>query len=163
VRIVRIDDRAGRQVPAAVAEEIATVWVQRDRGAVVPVSIVEGRRTWSIRLTFPPETRLAVGAELRVEESAVQIVALRARGTNWRRPGDEFPAREVQRLYARRTVRPPAGSSPWSRGRGSPSSRESSTSRAGRSGSGPGVSTTRTRPRSPKADVGATIQSVSPR
>ena len=161
-RIVRIDLRAGGPASAAVSQDVATLWAVPDRGAVVPVSVVEGRRTWSTRLLLPPEARLAVGAVLHVEGSSVEIVALRARRANWRRPGDEFPAREVQRVYARRTDRPPAGRSDWSRGRGSPRSRASATSSRDRSASGPGVRTTRTRPRPANADGGATVHSVSP-
>lgn len=161
-RIVRIDLRSGESAPAAVAHEIATVWTVPDRGAVVPVSIVEGRRTRPARLVLPPETRIEVGATMRVEATAVEVVAIRARRTNWRRPGDAFPAREVQRVYARRTEIPPAGRSDWSRGRGSPRSRASATSSRDRSASGPGVRYARTRPRSVKADGGATVHSGSP-
>lgn len=138
-RVQRIDRRDGRRVATAKSEEVRTVWTILDRGAVVPVSLVEGRITRTARLTFEPTTALAIGDTLEVDRVNVTIVGLRARGNTWRQPGDVFPASEVTRLYARRTVRPPAGSIGWSRARESPSSRESSTSRAERSRSGPGV------------------------
>ena len=152
LRILRIDRRSGEQVSAAISDEVTTLWVQRDLGPVVPVSIVEGRRTRSVRQTFRPEDRIAVGADLRVENDRLEVVAFRARGSNWRRPGDEAPAREVQRIYARRAVTPPAGRSDWRRGRGSPSSRASSISTSARPDSGPGVRTTRRAPRPSNAD-----------
>lgn len=161
-RIVRIDLRDGSSASAAVAGEVATVWAVPDQGKVVPVSVVEGRRTWSTRITVPPETLLTVGATLRAEGLSVEVVALRARQANWRRPGDVFPAREVQRVYTRRTDRPPAGRSAWSRERESPSSRARATSSRGRSASGPGVRTARSRPRPTKAEGGATVHRDSP-
>ena len=44
-RVLRIDTRDGHRVRSALTEEIATLWAVRDAGAVVPVSIVEGRFT----------------------------------------------------------------------------------------------------------------------
>lgn len=162
LRILRIDTRSGDRVSEAVSDEVATLWVQRDVGVVVPVSIVEGRRTRSVRRSFQPDDRLAVGAVLSLGADRVEVVALRARGANWRRPGDEFPARVVQRVYARRAEMPPAGRSAWRRDRARPSSRVSSTSTSARRDSGPGVRTARRVPRRPKAEGGATVQSSSP-
>lgn len=159
VRRIERHDRAS--VPEARAEEIATVWVTADEGAVLAVSVVEGRRTRTVRLPTPPETRLAVGDSLEVEGRSLVIVGLRALGRTWKSPGDAFAAREVQRVYGRRTVSPPAGRSDWSRDRESPSSFASSTSRAARSRSSPGVSRNRIRPRSRQASGGATIQRSS--
>lgn len=160
--IRRIEDRTGRSLSSALAGEVATVWVTRDEGAIVPVSIVEGRRTRAARLAMPHGTVLRVGDELRVEESTVEIVGLRARGHTWRHPGDQFSADEVVRVYGRRTSSPPAGRSPWSRVRVSPSSRARATSTASRSRSAPGTRTARTAPRARIAAGGAAVQSVSP-
>lgn len=137
-KIDRIDGRSAR---SALAREIHTVWVTPDVGAVVKVSLVEGRRTTAAKLTFSPETVLAVGAKVEVLGHPWQIVALRANGDTWREPDDAFPARNVERIYARRTVMPPEGNNAWSRSLGSPASRANWLSRSRRSRSGPGEST----------------------
>lgn len=162
VRIQRIDTRDGRQVRVAAADEVATLWVVRDVGAIVPVSIVEGRRTRAARLIVPPDTRYAVGKPVRVEGALLEIVALRAHGKTWRREGDTFDARDVQRIYGRRTAMPPAGRRDWRNVRVRPSSFASSTSRSDRSRSSPGTSRTRTTPRARIALGGATVQRSSP-
>lgn len=162
VVIRKIENRQGRPVPQARAEEIGTLWVTRDLGAVVPVSIVEGRRTRPARLIVPRETVLVVGERIRVEETEIVIAGLRARARSWRKPGDAFPAGEVIRLYGRRHVMPPAGSSDWRSEREIPSSRASSVSRSGRSRSSPGVSRARRPPRAANAEGGATVHSSRP-
>jgi len=163
VVVQRIETRAGTSVSSARPDEIATVWVTRNVGAVVPVSVVEGARTWTDRLTLPRTSRLGVGDALTVRGTALRIVGLRARGRTWRLPDDGFAAVEVQRVYARRADSPPAGRRPWSTVRDRPSSRTRETSTSGRSLSGPGVSRKRSFPRDRRADGGATDQRVSPR
>lgn len=161
--IRRLDDRNGRSVSSGSVEDVGTIWATRDEGAVVLVSVVEGRRTESIRCPLPHGTVLRVGTELHVEQMTVEIVGLRARGHTWRRVDDEFSADEVDRVYSRRIPSPPAGNNPWRRVRVSPSSRASSTSTRSRSRSSPGTRTTRTVPRA-RIDVGgAAVQSTSPR
>jgi len=159
----RIETRTGTSVSSARPAEIVTLWVTRNVGAHVPVSVVEGARTWTDRLTIPKSSRLTVGDSLTVRGSPLRIVALRARGRTWRLPEDGFAALEVQRVYARRTDSPPAGRRVWRSGRGSPRSRESDSSSSGRERSGPGVRRTRSLPRSRNAEGGATIHRVSPR
>lgn len=159
----RIDGATGRPLSNAAAGEVATLWATRDVGAVVAVSIVEGRRTRPVRVHLPHGTVLRVGDELHVDGETVEIVGLRAKGNSWRRLGDGFSADEVDRVYSRRISSPPAGNSPWRRVRVSPSSRASSTSTRSRSRSTPGTRTTRTVPRARIADGGAAVQSVSPR
>ncbi len=161
-RVLRIDTRKGNRVRSALTNEIATLWAVRDVGAVVPVSIVEGRFTRTVRLVVPRETEFEVGGRSTVEGTPLRIVALRARGRTWRQPGDRFRALEVSRLYGRRTDIPPAGRSDWSSGRGMPSSRTSSSSRSERSRSGPGVSRDRIVPRRRSASGGAVVQRLSP-
>ncbi len=158
----RIDGRDGAPRAVARSEEIATVWVTRDVGAVVHVSIVEGRTTRTARLVTPADTPVEVGDRLSVEGVRIEIVALRARGRTWRRPGDRFAAREVQRLYGRRTESPPAGSRDWTRDRGRPRPSASSTSIRARSRSSPGTSRTRTVPRTRRALGGAHVHRGSP-
>ncbi len=160
VRKIERKDRAA--VSAAKADEIATLWLTPDVGARVPVSIVEGRRTRTVKLALPPETTIEVGGEIEVEGRPLWVAGVRARGHTWRRIGDRFPAGEVQRVYARRTAMPPAGRIDWRSERETPSSRASSVSRAGRSRSSAGVRTTRTRAGSRQADGGATIHFSSP-
>ncbi len=162
LRIRRIETRSGTSSSEALSEDVVTLWVTRDVGAVVPVSIVEGARTRTFTRAWPPDTPLEVGMRLKVDRSQVEIVGLRAVGRTWRRPGDRFPAREVGLIYARRRAMPPAGRSDWRSGRGIPSSRASSTSRSDRSRSGPGVRTTRTSPRRRTASGGAAVQRRSP-
>jgi uncharacterized Zn finger protein len=120
------------------ARDVHTVWVTPDVGAVVKISLVEGRRTTAAKLTFPPDTVLSVGGSVEVQGRPWRIVALRANGDTWREPEDAFPARNVERVYARRTEIPPAGNNDWSRSRGSPASRANWLSRSRRSFSGPG-------------------------
>jgi uncharacterized Zn finger protein len=163
LEIRRLEDREGRSQSALTAAETATVWVAEDIGAVVPVSVIDGRVTRPARLRLAHGTVLGVGETIRLEEVTVEIVALRARGETWRRPGDRFSADEITRVYSRRTASPPAGNSPWSRVRARPSSRESSTSTAARARSSPGTSTTRRTPRARTADGGAQVQRRSPR
>lgn len=162
LRVQRIDTRDGRRVRAAQAEEVLTLWAVREVGAIVPVSIIEREQTRAARLVVPRETPYEVGGRLTIEGTPLDIVALRAKGATWRRKGDRFLAGEVQRIYGRRTVSPPAGRSDWRRGRGRPSSFESSTSRAPRSRSSPGARRTRTSPRARTADGGATVHRSSP-
>ena len=153
----RIDARNGRAVSRGRADEVSTLWAMRDAGAVVRVSVIDGATTHPGRIVVPPGTPFEVGGELAIEGVRMVIVALRARGRTWRLPGDAFPAGEVQRLYGRRIVRPPAGSSVWRRGRPMPRSRTSSSSRADRSRSSPGVRKTRTSPRARTAASGAAV------
>jgi len=160
--VQRITTRSGSSVASARAQEVATVWVTRGVGAVVRVSVVEGARTWTDRLTLPARTRLTVGEPIHLHDQTVRVVALRARGKTWRFPAESFEASEVQRVYARRSDRPPAGSQRWSIGRGSPSSRARVTSTSERSRSGPGVRRKRTFPRARRADGGATVHKRSP-
>jgi uncharacterized Zn finger protein len=160
--IHRLEDRSGRSIPEGLAGDVATVWATRDEGAVVLVSVVDGAETRAVRLTIPPDTMLVVGDRMTAGRFEVRIFALRARGRTWRQPGDRFEAREVGRVYGRRTARPPAGRSDWRRVREMPSSRASSTSRSERSRSGPGVRRTRTVPRARNASGGAAVQRRSP-
>jgi uncharacterized Zn finger protein len=162
VYVRRIETHSRHSVSSARPGEVATIWASREAGAVIPVSVVEGARTWTSRLVLPRQSRLSVGDEIRVANSSVRVVALRARGRTWRLPGDSFGAEEVQRVYTRRTDSPPAGSSDWRRSRGTPSSRASSFSRSSRSRSGPGVMRTRRSPPARSASGGATHQRVSP-
>lgn len=161
-RILRIDSLAGRRVPAAWSEEAATVWATNEMGALVPVSIVEGRRTRSLKVAFPPELRLAVAGPVQIEEREYEVSAVRARGHTWRDLGDGFAAREVVRLYVRRTFTPPAGRSDWRRERETPSSAASAISTSGRSRSSPGTIRTRIRPRARSAEGGPAHHSSAP-
>ena len=154
----RIDPRSGSVRSGAPAREVATVWATRDVGAIVKVSIIEGRLTRPGRIVVPPETVLEVGGFFTIDREQFSISALRARGKTWRLPGDAFPAGEVQRIYGRRTETPPAGRSDWRSDRSIPSSRTSSSSRAERSRSSPGVTRTRTSPRARTALSGAAVQ-----
>lgn len=145
--IRKIDDRSGRSVSEAIAREVGTLWLTRGGPSRVPVSIVEGRSTRSLRIEIPPETTLVVGEQLAIEGRSYAIRALRALGRTVHGPGASYPARLVTRIYAGRTVTPPAGSRDWSRERETPSDRASSTSTPGRSRSSPGASRNRTAPR----------------
>ncbi len=160
--VERIDSRTGRSLHSAKPEEIGTIWLTRNVGAVVPVSVIEGARTWTDRLTVPPTSWLGVGDAVSVRSTPLRIVGLRARGRTWRLAGDGFAASEIQRVYARRADTPPAGRRAWSTGRGRPTSRTRETSTADRSPSGPGVSRKRSFPRARRAEGGAADQSVSP-
>jgi len=160
--IRRIDSRAKRSVERAPVEEVATVWLTPDVRPAIPVSLIDGARTTGMRWEPASTTEVGIGDRLRVEGVGLEVVALRARGHTWRRPGDRFPVSEVQRLYGRSTVRPPAGRRDWRRERETPSSRESSRSRSSRSRSGPGRSRTRNVPRARTASGGAAVQRVAP-
>ncbi len=161
-RILRIDPANGRSVDTAWSEDVATLWVTPDAGGLVPVAIVEGRRTRSIQVPFAPDLRLEVAGAVRIEDRDYEVSAVRARGHTWRQIGDAFAAREVQRLYVRRTFTPPAGRSDWTRDRESPSSAARATSTSARSRSSPGTIVRRTRPRVRSAEGGATHHSSTP-
>lgn len=152
----------GDSVHDAPVAELATVWAVPRTEHRLPVSIIEGARTRSALWAVDPESALGVGDRVEVDGIPIRLTAVRARGRTWRFPGERFPAREIQRLYGRRSVSPPAGRRDWSTGRGIPRSRESSTSRFDRSRSSPGVRRTRTTPRRRTASGGATVQRVSP-
>ena len=159
----RIDLTGGRSVPRTRASSAATVWAVRDFGAVVKVSLIEGARTRTDRMVVDPGRRYEVGAPIRIGRADLTIVALRARGHTWRKVGDSFAAGEVDRLYARRTVRPPAGRSDWSSDRDTPRSRARATSASARSRSSPGTTRHRTSPRTRTADSGAAVHRSSSR
>lgn len=158
-RIVR---PKGDSVPEARLGEVETVWAVPADELGVRVSIVDGARTRPARWVVPPGETIAVGGRGEVDGVPFEVVALRARGRTWRFPETRFSAREVQRVYARRTVSPPAGRRDWRRGRGIPSSRTSSTSRSDRSRSSPGVNKNRASPRRRTASGGAAVQRTSP-
>lgn len=160
--IRRIDRPDGHMVPSAEVGEVGAVWATLHVGARVPVSLVEGARTTSYRVEMPPETRLVVGDPITVEGQRLYISALRARQRTWGAPGDGFPASRVERVYARRTRNPPAGSIDWRIPRESPRSRARATSEAGRSRSSPGSSTTRSSPRARSDSGGAAAHRSSP-
>lgn len=144
LEIRKITGLGGDSVEEAIASDVDSLWVVSPLEHRLPVSVVEGGRTRSFRWVVHPDSVVVVGEPFVADEGRLWVVALRARGRTWRRPGDRFPAREVQRLYGRRTVRPPAGRSDWSSVRETPSSRPSSTSRSARRRSSPGVSRNRT-------------------
>lgn len=152
VTVRAIDRRDGRRVSEARAEDVGTVWVERDTAPRVRVSIIEGRRTSTTTLAVEPETAFEVGQTLALGGVELTVTMLRARGESWRRPGDRFRSAEIQRLYARRAFTPPAGRRDWSTERETPVSRASSTSRSARSRSSPGVKRKRTVPRARTAD-----------
>jgi uncharacterized Zn finger protein len=158
----KVDDRRGRSVSSARGDDVRTVWAVRDSGPSVLFSFIEGRTTRSGRLPLPPGTWLEVGMPIALPLGPATIVGLRARRRTWRRPGDRFVVGDVQRVYARRNVRPPAGNIDWSRDRERPDSRASSTSRSPRRRSSPGVRTNRSSPRARTADGGATVHRSSP-
>jgi uncharacterized Zn finger protein len=162
-RITAIDRRDGRRVPFARGEEVATVWCLEASEHRVAVSLTGGRLTSSVDWPVPPEREITVGGRIEVNGREWTVAGLRARGATWRRDGDRFAAREVDRVYARRTARPPPGSSRWSAERGTPRPSASATSAAARSRSGPGVRRYPRRPRERRADGGATTQRRAPR
>jgi uncharacterized Zn finger protein len=129
--VVRRIELAGQR-SAAVArpEEIACLWVTNDRGFHVPISIVEGRRTRSIRWTPPGGARVGVGDSLSLDGNQYIVTGIRSGGRTLRRASGSVDASSIERIYVRRTWNPPAGSSDWSRSRETPSSRESSRSRS---------------------------------
>lgn len=157
--IRRLDSRTGRAVVEARVAETQTIWAVPSHERLTPVSVVEGRRTRTVRATLDPGSVVVVGGELRVEGLELRVVAIRANARTHHDDGASFPVGAVDRIYARRRAMPPAGSIAWRRERLSPSSRASSTSSWGRSRSGPGTRTTRSRPRARRADGGATTQS----
>ena len=161
-RIRRIDRRDGRSARSAPVREIETLWLLREGQFQVPVSIVEGATTRASTWNGDPSDRLHVGMPLMLDRVRWTVHALRARGRTWREPEDGFEAREVERIYARRTEIPPAGRRDWSRSRDTPSSRASSASRSPRSRSSPGASRNRNSPRERTAEFGATLQSSVP-
>jgi len=157
----KIDLRDGSSASAARARDVRTVWAVVEGPRILRVALLDGSRSTTERIAASEGLRLAVGDALRLPGGPVTIVALRAHGRTWRRPGDAFTAEEVGVVYGRRTVRPPAGSSPWRRERGTPSSRARSTSSGARSRSSPGARRNRTVPRARTAAGGATIRNSS--
>ena len=145
-RVRRMDARDGTHPRVARAAEVDTVWASRDVGAVVKVSVVNGPTTRTTRWTTDPRTVAEVGRTVTVEGRPLTVSALRARGHTWRRFGDRFEAGEIERLYARRSERPPAGNNRWSSDRSMPRAATSSASRVRRSRSSPGVRRKRTVP-----------------
>jgi uncharacterized Zn finger protein len=154
----RIEAPGGKLKRIALPSEIATVWTVLDRGNEIPVSLILGLITRRSLWAPAPGVAVTVGERLEVDGQATFIVGFRARARTWRHPGDSMPAEEVTRVYARITDNPPAGNSGWSTDRETPSSFDSSTSRAPRSRSGPGRRIAKIVPRIRKARGGATVQ-----
>ncbi len=159
--IRRIVRSSGVAVAEASVAEVASVWVVPALEVRLRVSVVEGARTRSAEWVVAPDTEISIGQEFDVEDGRVRVVALRAQGRTWRFADVRFPAREVQRVYGRRTERPPAGRRDWRRGRGTLRSRASVRSTSERSRSSPGVRRTRTSPSRRTAGGGAAVQRVS--
>ncbi len=162
LEVRKIESAQGRSVGAALVSETRTVWAVPESEPRLPVSIVEGSRTRSVRWPFDRDAFVGVGDRLVVDAQPLEVVAVRARGRTWRVLGDRFAVLEIQRIYGRRTVSPPAGRSDWRRVRGTPNSWTSSTSRAPRSRSSPGARSARTAPWRRNASGGATVHRVSP-
>ena len=162
LRVLRLDRTDGRSVREARVRELATVWATSELTPSVAVSIVEGRRTRSVRVTLPPDQRVEVEGPFEVEGRSYVVTAVRARGRTWRLAPDGFPAGEVDRVYVRRRATPPAGRRDWTREREIPSSSASSISRSARSRSSPGVTTARRRPRARSAAGGPAHQRAAP-
>lgn len=139
LRVTRLEGPEGRTAPRFSIQEVRTIWTVPDRGPEVEVSWIEGRVTRSFTWSPPEGAVVTVGALQAFEPGEAYVIGFRAAGRTWRRPGDARPAREVDRVYARRIARPPAGSRPWRSERETPRSRASSISRSARSRSGPGV------------------------
>lgn len=162
MRVHRIDLRHGGSAPRAAAALAGSVWVSPHLPPSVPVSILEGARTRTTRWSPGPGIEVGVGETVQVDGLRLRVVALRVRGRTYRRAGDRFAARDVDRLYGRRTVSPPAGRADWSQDRETPRSRTRSFSRSPRSRSGPGATSMRRVPRARTAEGGATVHSFSP-
>ncbi len=160
--IHRIELAGQRSVPIAAAREIGCLWLTADRPPHVPVSIIEGRRTRSIRWTPPSGARIGVGDDLLLEGATYLVTGIRTGGRTLRRASDPIEARTIDRLYVRRTWNPPAGSSDWRSSREIPSSRESSRSRSLRVRSSSGASRTRRPPAERRASGGAATHRGSP-
>ncbi len=157
----RLDLHGGSPAAEAFAREVRTAWLAAGGPPRIRVAVVEGARSHTELVEATPGLRLEVGGVLRLERGLAAITALRARQQTWRRLGDAFPAEEVSVVYARRTVRPPAGNSPWRRERGTLMPAASSRSAASRDRSSPGVRRNRTAPRARIAAGGATESSSS--
>ncbi len=152
VMVRAIDRRDGRRVAEARAEEVGTLWVEREKPPLLRVSIIEGRRTTTTTIPVKGDPVFEVGQSFHLNGVELTIGMLRGRGLSWRRPGDRLRVSEIQRLYARRAFTPPAGRRDWRSVRESPVSRASSTSRSALSRSSPGVRRKRTVPRARTAD-----------
>ena len=156
VVVRRIERRSGDSPQSANVADIATLWVSSGSDPSVPLSIIVGRHTSSARLPTEPDRLFGIGDQIDWPGGPLTVTAFRARARTWSRAGDRFPAREIERLYARRATTPPAGKSDWSSDRSIPSSRASSTSTRERSRSSPGASRYRRTPRVRSARGGAT-------
>ncbi len=161
VEVRRLDLADGGTTRSAAADRVVAIWGALRADRVLRISEVVGRTTIPHQITIPDATPIEVGGTLRVDGHELHVWALRARARTWQRPGDRFPAGEVDRVYARRYRMPPAGSNDWTSPREMPSSRATSTSAAGRSRSSPGVRIRRTRPRAASAGTGATTHGSS--
>ncbi len=160
--IHRIELSGQRSVARAAAGVVECLWLTADRPAHVPVSIIEGRRTRSLRWTPPEGTRIGVGDDLTLDGATYLVSGIRTGGRTLRRFSGPIEARSIDRVYARRTWNPPAGSSDWSSSREIPSSRASSRSRSFRDRSSSGASRTRRPPAERSASGGAATHRGSP-
>lgn len=147
LRVRRLEGPGGQDLREALARDVATLWAVVDRGPRLDVSLIEGQRTRATSWVPPEGATVRVGDRLELPEASTFIIGFRGRGRTWRRTGDVLPASEVTRIYARRTVMPPAGRSAWRTDRFRPRSRTSDRSTSSRVRSSPGVRSTRTVPR----------------
>jgi uncharacterized Zn finger protein len=160
--IQRIELPGQRSVARASVREVGCLWLTPDRPPHVPVSIIEGRRTRSIRWTPPEGAQVGVGDDLRLDGETYQVTGLRTGGRTLRRISGPIEVRSIDRLYVRRTWNPPAGRSDWRSSRETPSSRASSRSRSFRDRSSSGASRTRRPPAERSASGGAATHRGSP-
>ena len=127
-KIERLDHASAAE---ADARDVATLWTRRETGEI-PVSLIDGATTRTTRWRPREGTVVRIGDAVSIDDASAYVIGFRGRGRTWRRAGDELPASEVTRVYARRIRRPPAGRSRWSTSRGMPRSRTSSFSRSAR-------------------------------
>ena len=161
-RIQRLELDGGRSAEEADPRRVRTIWAAVDRGPSLAVSLIEGSRTRSLVVPTDPEAPVTVGGPIALGELVAVVSAFRARHRTWSRPGDRFPAREVERVYARRNETPPGGSRRWTSSREIPSSPTRFRSTSGRSRSSPGVRTPRRRPPRANDSRGAAHHSSVP-
>lgn len=117
VRVARIEVAEQRSAASALPSEIVALWTVPTDVVHLNVSLREGARTLPLHYSVKADVPLRVGGTFRVEGEPFEIVGLRGRGRTFHEPGEELPAREVQRVYARRAERPPGGRRAWTSSR----------------------------------------------
>lgn len=102
VKILRVEDEAGRSLSRGRAEHLRAVWAVPWERVRVPVSVPEGRNTRVLVWETAPGRAITIGEEISLAGETLRVVGFHGQGHKEDRTGRSLPAEEIKRVYARR-------------------------------------------------------------